>query len=349
MLALLTSLAVAVGCLGVAAGAVGTLGDADDGDDAGEPDDSEDARDSDDSDEYDYVVAKDGTGDYETIQAAIDGAKSFPPDRIRILVRAGVYDEKVEVHAWNPDVTLVGERAGETVITHDDHFERIDRGRNSTFFTHTLKVRGNDFRARNLTVENSAGPVGQAVALHVDADRASFENCRFLGHQDTVYAAGEGARQYFSDCYVEGTTDFVFGGATAVFENCRVHSKADSYVTAASTPEREPFGFVFLDCELTADADVSEVYLGRPWRNHARTAFLRTRMNSHVLPAGWHNWSRPEAEQTVEYAEYDSRGPGAEGERVPWATALTEAEAERYSKPNVLGSASRGEWWDREE
>ncbi|EMA08485.1 pectinesterase family protein [Haloferax denitrificans] len=349
MLALLTALAVAVGCLGVAAGAVGTLGDADDGDDASEPDDSEDARDSDDSDKYDYVVAKDGTGDYETIQAAIDGAKSFPPDRIRILVRAGVYDEKVEVHAWNPDVTLVGERAGETVITHDDHFEKIDRGRNSTFFTHTLKVRGNDFRARNLTVENSAGPVGQAVALHVDADRASFENCRFLGHQDTVYAAGEGARQYFSECYVEGTTDFVFGGATAVFENCRVHSKADSYVTAASTPEDEPFGFVFLDCELTADADVSEVYLGRPWRNHARTAFLRTRMDSHVLPAGWHNWSRPEAESTVEYVEYDSRGPGAEGERVSWATTLTEDEVGWYSKGNVLSSEGDGEWWDWEE
>ncbi|ELZ56617.1 pectin methylesterase [Haloferax sp. ATCC BAA-644] len=343
------ALAVAVGCLAVAAGTVGTLGNADGADDGDESDDPGDALNSDDPGAYDYVVAKDGSGDYETIQAAIDGAKSFPPERIRILVRDGVYDEKVEVHAWNPDITLVGESADGTVLTHGDHFERIGRGRNSTFFTYTLKVRGNDFRARDLTVENSAGPVGQAVSLHVDADRASFENCRVLGHQDTVYAAGEGARQFFSDCYLEGTTDFIFGGATAVFEDCRVHSKADSYVTAASTPASEPFGFVFLDCELTADADVSEVYLGRPWRNHARTAFIRTRMDSHVLPDGWHNWSRPDAEATVEYAEYDSRGPGASGERVSWATALTEDEAERYSKANVLGSVSRGEWWDREE
>ncbi|WP_049967410.1 pectinesterase family protein [Haloferax prahovense] len=328
---MLAPLILALISLGVAVGLLGTLAEADD------------------PDEYDYVVAKDGTGDYETIQAAIDGAKSFPPERIRILVRDGVYDEKVEVHAWNPDITLVGESAEGTVITYDDHFEKIDRGRNSTFFTYTLKVRGNDFRARDLTVENSAGPVGQAVSLHVDADRAVFENCRFLGHQDTIYAAGEGACQYFSDCYVEGTTDFIFGGATAVFEDCRVHSKADSYVTAASTPADEPFGFVFLDCELTADPDVSEVYLGRPWRNHARTAFIRARMDSHVIPAGWHNWSRPEAEETVEYAEYDSRDPGAEGERVSWATALTEDEAAQYSKANVLGSASGGEWWDWEE
>ena len=305
-------------------------------------------------DEYDYVVDRDGSGDYESVQAAIDGAKSFPAERIRILVKEGVYDEKVSVHAWNPKVTLVGESRDGTVITHDDHFDSVDRGRNSTFFTYTLKVRGNDARVRNLTVRNDAGPVGQAVALHVDSDRPVFENCRFVGHQDTVYVAGEGARQYFRDCHIEGTTDFVFGNATAVFEDCRVHSKDDSYVTAASTPREEPFGFVFLDCALTADPEVGRAYLGRPWRDHARTVFVRCHMGEHVRPAGWDNWSRPRAERTAFYAEYDSRGPGAatRDRRVSWSNVLTDSEAAEYTKENVLAgrSARRYEtpWYRRD-
>ncbi|MFC7139345.1 pectinesterase family protein [Halosimplex aquaticum] len=287
----------------------------------------------------DYVVAADGSGDYERLQAAIDDAKSFPPDRVSIFVADGVYDEKVKVHAWNTRVDLVGESVENTIVTYDDHFDEIDRGRNSTFFTYTLKVSGNDFTARDLTVRNTAGAdVGQAVALHVEADRAAFENCRFLGAQDTVYAAGEGSRQYFDDCYVEGTTDFVFGAATAVFEDCEVHSKADSYVTAASTPQREPFGYVLDGCTLTADPDVSEVYLGRPWRDHAHVAVLRSELGDHIHPAGWHNWSRPEAEETATYVEYDNSGPGAveADERVSWSEELTPSEAERYARENVL-------------
>ncbi|ELZ27513.1 Pectinesterase [Halosimplex carlsbadense 2-9-1] len=292
-----------------------------------------------DHEDYDYVVDADGDGDYERIQAAIDGAKSFPRERVSIFVREGVYEEKVTVHSWNPKVDLVGERAADTIITNDDHFESIGRGRNSTFFTYTLQVCGDDFRARNLTVENTAGPeAGQAVALHTEADRASFEHCRFLGNQDTVYAAGAGARQYFSECYVEGTTDFLFGGATAFFEDCEIHSKADSYVTAASTPEREPFGYVFEDCTLTADPGVSEVYLGRPWRDHAHVAVLRSQLGEHVHPAGWHNWDRPDTERTATYVEYDNEGPGARDgdERVDWASELAAAEAEAYAKANVL-------------
>lgn len=290
-------------------------------------------------DSHDYVVDKEGNGDYESVQAAIDGAKAFPSERVTIFVKEGVYDEKVVVHAWNTDVDLIGERETETVITYDDDFETIGRGRNSTFFTYTLKVRGDGFYARNLTVENSAGPEsGQAVALHVDADRTVFENCRLVGNQDTLYTGGGGTRQYFEGCRIEGTTDFVFGGATTVFENCELHSKADSYVTAASTPQCEPFGFVFRDCTLTADPDVSEVYLGRPWRDHAHVAFLDSHLGAHVHPAGWHNWSRPDAEDTVTYAEYESRGPGAEtvDERVTWAEKLTPTEAEKYSVANVL-------------
>jgi pectinesterase len=288
---------------------------------------------------YDYVVDKAGNGDYESIQAAIDGAKSFPPERITIFVTDGVYDEKVTVHSWNTNVDLIGESEGGTILTYDDHFEEIRRGRNSTFFTYTLKVCGNGFRARNLTVRNSAGPdTGQAVALHVEADRAVFANCRFVGNQDTVYAAGDGARQYFTECRIEGTTDFVFGGATALFENCDIHSKADSYITASSTSQREPFGYVFTDCTLTADPEVSEVYLGRPWRNHAHVAFIRSHLGAHIHSDGWHNWSRPEAERTTTFVEYDNRGPGAStaDERVSWSEELTPTAAEKYTTENVL-------------
>ena len=289
---------------------------------------------------YDYVVAQDGSGDYTTIQAAIDGAKSFPYDRITIFVKDGVYEEKVKVHAWNPKISLIGESAEGTVITHGDHFDAIDRGRNSTFFTYTLLVQANDFIARNLTVENTAGPVGQAVALHVEGDRAVFENCRLLGHQDTVFASGEGSRQYFKNCYIEGTTDFIFGGATAVFEDCHIHAReSGSYITAASTPEGVPFGFVFIDCRLTAAPGVEQVYLGRPWRNYARTVFIGTEMGPHVHPAGWHDWSKPEAEATTFYAEYGNTGPGADrAERVDWSHALTPKEAARYTIEHIFSA-----------
>jgi len=292
--------------------------------------------------EYDCVVDQSGSGDYERIQAAIDDAKSFPPERIRILVTGGVYEEKVTVPAWNPEISLVGAPGEDVLITHDDHFDGVGRGRNSTFHTYTLKVRGNGFRARNLTVENDAGPdAGQAVALHVDADGVAFRDCRFLGNQDTVYVAGEGARQRFSECYIEGTTDFVFGSATAFFEDCTIHSKADSYITAAATPRDQPFGFVFADCTLTAAPDVSAAYLGRPWRDYAHVAFLRTEMGNHIRAEGWDNWSRPAAEETTTFAEYDSRGPGADGERVAWADRLSETAAKRYTAENVVGSVRR--------
>ena len=226
------------------------------------------------ADSYDIVVALDGSGDYTSIQAAIDACKSFPDHRISIFIKNGVYHEKVRVPAWNTKLSLIGESMEHTVISWHDHFNSINRGRNSTFFTYTLLVEGHDFYAENLTIENTAGPVGQAVALHVDGDRCTFRNCRLLGHQDTLYAAGQNSRQYYDSCYIEGTTDFIFGAATAVFHQCTIHSKSNSYITAASTPEGKPFGYVFLDCRLTAKPDVDKVYLGRPWRDFARVAFL---------------------------------------------------------------------------
>ena len=282
-------------------------------------------------------VAADGSAEYTNIQAAIDATKSFPSERITIHVANGVYEEKVKVHAWNNNVTLQGESADSTILRFGDYFDSIDRGRNSTFHTATLLVQGDNFRAENLTVENTAGPVGQAVAVAVEADRAEFHDCRFLGHQDTLYCDGANARQYYRNCYIEGTTDFIFGGATALFEECTLHAKANSYLTAASTPEGRPYGFVFVDCKLTAAEGVTEVYLGRPWRSHARTIFANSDLGEHIVPAGWDNWSDPQNEKTVFYAEYGNTGPGAvTHERVDWSRQLTAGEAARLNRAEVL-------------
>lgn len=283
------------------------------------------------------TVAADGSGDYTSIQDAIDAAKAFPDERIEIFIRNGVYREKVKVHSWNTKLSLIGESVEHTIIVYDDYFGKIGRGRNSTFFTYTLLVEGVDFYAENLTIQNAAGPVGQAVALHVEADRCEFVNCRFIGFQDTLYLAGENARQYFSDCYIEGTTDFIFGEATALFHNCDIHSKSDSYITAASTPEGVEYGFVFIDCRLTAGEGVNRVFLGRPWRVFAKTVFIHTEMGAHICPEGWHNWGKEEAGKTVFYAEYQSYGPGANAaERVDWSRRLTSKQAKKYTMENIF-------------
>ena len=283
------------------------------------------------------TVAQDGSGDFTTIQAALDATKAFPDERITISVQPGVYTEKVEVYAWNDRVTLRGEDPATTIIRWGDSFDGIERGRNSTFHTATLRVQGEAFRAENLTIENTAGAVGQAIAVSVEADRVVFSNCRFLGNQDTLYAAGDHTRQHYVDCYIEGTTDFIFGAATALFEGCIIHSKSNSFITAASTPAGRPYGFVFLDCRLTAAPGVDRVYLGRPWRDFAKTVFLRCELGEHIRPEGWDNWSTPHREQTTFYAEYDNRGPGADRtDRAPWSHELTNPEAARYQPRLVL-------------
>lgn len=284
------------------------------------------------------TVAPDGSGDYQSIQAAIDASKAFPDERIVIFIKNGIYREKVKIHSWNTRLSLVGESRDKTIITNGDYFGSINRGRNSTFFTYTMLVEANEFYAENLTIENSAGPVGQAVALHVEADRCAFINCRFLGHQDTLYLAGEKARQFFKDCYIDGTTDFIFGEATAVFQDCELRSKSDSYITAASTPQGVEYGFVFINCKLTADEGVSRVFLGRPWRNYAKTVFVRTEMGAHIRPEGWNNWGRPGAQETVFYAEFQSSGPGANpDERVEWAHQLTRKQSSKYTPEKIFG------------
>lgn len=282
-------------------------------------------------------VAKDGSGDFTTIQEAVDETKSFPDVPITIFIKNGIYNEKVKIYAWNDRLTLKGESVEGVVIRWDDHFKKTNRGRNSTFHTATLLVQGDNFKAINLTIENTSGEVGQAVAVSVEADRSIFENCRMIGNQDTLYADGANSRQLYKNCYIEGTTDFIFGGATAYFENCTIHSKKNSYITAASTKEGRAYGFVFRDCKLTADAGITEVYLGRPWRSYAKTVFIKCDFGAHIHADGWHNWNSPEKENTVLYAEHGNYGPGSDtSNRAVWAKQLSKRKAKKYNVANVL-------------
>jgi pectinesterase len=288
--------------------------------------------------EFAIVVDQKGNGDYITIQEAINAAKAFPPQRIFILVKNGVYYEKVKIHSWNPSISLIGESREKTIISYDDHFNKINIGRNSTFYTYTLLVEGNDFIAKNLTIQNTSGPIGQAVALHVNANQVIISNCSLLGNQDTLYTSGEGSKNYFKDCYIEGTTDYIFGDATVLFENCILNSKSNSYITAASTPKDTEFGYVFKNCKLTAIENVNEVYLGRPWRINAKTVFINCEMGKHIKPEGWHNWSKPEAEKSVFYAEFNCNGPGFQpSKRVSWSHQLKKSEAKKYTLENCMG------------
>ena len=292
---------------------------------------------------YVFTVAKDGSGDYKYIQDAIDAMRAYPLAGITLYIKNGVYNEKIVLPADNTDVTFIGEDVEKTIIVFNDY---SGRGRTNTFTSYTAKISGNRFLAQNITFSNSAGPVGQAVALHVDADMAVFKNCRFLGHQDTMYLTGENSRQSFIDCYIEGTTDFIFGPATAVFQGCTIRCKSNSYITAANTPQGKKYGFVFLDCRIITDSAVKKVYLGRPWRAYSNTVFLRCELPEAIAPEGWHNWSNAENEKTAFYAEYKNTGAGsATGKRVAWSRQLTDQQAKLYVPETIFAreNASRSE------
>lgn len=287
------------------------------------------------------VVARDGTGDYRTLTEAMEGIRAFMDYKVTVLVRKGVYKEKVVLPSWLENVEFIGEEVENTVITYDDHANINKMG---TFRTYTLKVEGSSITFRNLTIENNAARLGQAVALHTEGDRLVFINCRFLGNQDTIYTGAKGTRLYFQDCYIEGTTDFIFGPSTALFRACIIHSKANSYITAASTPKDIEVGYVFKDCKLTAAPGVDKVYLGRPWRPYAATVFLNCELGRHICPAGWDNWRNPGNEKTARYAEYGNTGEGAGNpNRVKWARQLTKKDAAKYEETAYLFSLC-SEW-----
>lgn len=289
------------------------------------------------------TVAQDGSGDFTTIQAAVNAMPDHSILRLTINVKNGTYSEKLVIPSWKTKITLVGEDKEKTIITWNDYSGKEVNGvKLSTFTSYTVLVQGNDFHAKNITFENTAGTgVGQAVALHVESDRCIFKNCRLIANQDTLYTGVDNSRQYYVDCYIEGTTDFIFGPATVMFENCHIHGKKNSYITAASTPEGQRFGYVFKNCKITTTPEVDKLYLGRPWRPFAKTVFLNCDMPQSILPEGWHNWNKPDAEKTSFYAEYQSTGKGANpAARVAWSHQLTNREAKAYTLKNVFGDWS---------
>jgi len=286
-----------------------------------------------------FVVAKDGSGRFKTIQEAINAVPDYRKKRTIIYVKNGTYNEKIILPSSKQSISLIGESAEKTIITYGDWAQKKNiLGEDiGTSGSATIFISGNDFFADNITFQNSAGPVGQAVAVHVSGDRCVFNRCRFLGFQDTLYTYAESSRQYYRHCYIEGSTDFIFGWSTAVFDACTIHSLRDSYITAASTAQNTKYGYLFYNCKLTADTSVHKMYLGRPWRVYAKTVFRECEMGAHIRPEGWHNWGKPEAEKNAFYAEYKNYGPGADiSKRVKWSRQLDEKQAQEWTVENVL-------------
>ena len=291
------------------------------------------------------VVAADGSGEYRTVQEAINAApQNTSADRPWIIyVKSGTYHEIVYVQREKRFVTLIGEDPGTTIVTYGLHANMTgaDGKPIGTFRTPTVTIDADDFSAENMTFENTAGPVGQALAVRVDGDRVVFRNSRFLGWQDTIFL--NRGRQYFEDSVITGHVDFIFGGATAYFDRCRIHALRDGYLTAASTPSEQPYGFVIAHSRITGAAGV-KTYLGRPWREYAQTTVIASEISEVVRPEGWNNWDKPEREKTARYSEASNSGAGAAtGSRVRWMKPLSEKDAATYTPPGVLGGA---DGWD---
>ena len=274
--------------------------------------------------DYDFVVAKDGSGDFLTVQDAINAVPDFRKNkRTTILVRPGEYQERVIAPECKINISLIGQTGA--VITNDGYASKKNSlgDEMSTSGSSTCYIYAPDFYAEGITFANTAGRVGQAVACFVSADRAYFKACRFLGNQDTLYTYGKGCRPAYEDCYVEGTVDFLFGGSTAGVNRCTIHSLGQGYLTAPSTDKEQKYGYVFYDCKMTAEPGVEGVALSRPWRPYAKAVFIHCDLGGHIAPAGWNNWGKKSNEETVTYAEYQNTGEGARPEaRAPYGHQL---------------------------
>ena len=313
---------------------------------------------------YDIVVDKNGFGDYFTIQEAINAVPDYSHEKITtILVREGIYKEMVTIPHNKFRIKISGQGADKTVLTYDKYAEKLwpdSDFKMGTSGSATIYMHSSYVTIEDMTIENSAGEgkeIGQAVAVFTDGDFIFFHRCRLIGNQDTLYTYGrygkDGGikRNYFLDCYIEGTTDFIFGPSIAYFENCTLHSKKNSYVTAASTLKGEKYGYVFKKCRLTAAEGIDKCYLGRPWGAYAKTVFIECELGSHILPEGWHDWEKPGKPDTKKnsyYAEYENFGPGAAGkkERVKWSRQLTAKQAAEYTFEKVMYQKNDGIVWD---
>lgn len=286
------------------------------------------------------VVSQQGDGDHTSIQAAIDAVRVFPLEPVTIFIREGLYEEIITVPENKPNITIIGAGENKTIIS-GNKYARMENEKGSeigTFETATFHAFADLFEMKNLTIQNIAGygdDIGQALALYVAGDKCTFKHVRLLANQDTLYTSK--GRHYFSECYIEGHVDFIFGSAVAVFEDCTIHSLRKGYITAASTPMENEFGYVFNNCKLTGEKEASEVFLGRPWRPYSHTVFLNTWMGEHIHPNGWDNWRDANNEKTSRYSEFKCTGPGSDStHRVDWCKSLTEEEASKYTLENIF-------------
>lgn len=300
------------------------------------------------------VVSRDGTGQFRTISDAIEVCRAFMDYHKVIFVKRGTYKEKLIIPQWLQNIEICGEDRDATIITYDDHanipmdggnwspvltkqlLAMGERPKLGTFRSFTVRVDASNITFKNITIENNSARLGQAVALHTMGDRLLFVNCRFLGHQDTIYTGAANTRMLFDHCYIEGTTDFIFGPSTAWFEQCDIYCKADSYITAASTPQDVAYGYVFNKCRISCAPGITKVYLGRPWRDYGYTLFMHCTMPEQIRPEGWHHWQK-QREQTARYLEFENNGPGADtSKRAAWSRQLTKKEARDVTMENVF-------------
>ena len=286
-------------------------------------------------------VAQDGSGDYKTVQAAFDAVPYKNKKPVTIIIGNGIYKEKLFLDSTKNFVTIIGADKYNTILTYNDHTGKLSP-KGDTINTRTswsFKIKADNFTASNITFQNDAGfSAGQAVAVESDGDKATFNNCRFLGFQDVLFTNSDKSRQYYKNCYIEGTTDFIFGSATVWFEQCHIHSKKNSHITAASTPQQNEFGYVFNDCILTGDTSLHNVSLGRPWRPYAAVVYMNCYIGQHIKADGWSRWNNTENHKTTRYAEYKNYGASVDqAKRIFWSRQLTSEEAKKYTLKNILG------------
>lgn len=320
------------------------------------------------------LVAADGSGDYKSIQAAINAVPDQNISRSFIFIKNGVYYEKVLVPETKSFISLIGESEDGTILTYDDNPKKTAPDGTTlglgTFNDYTIQIKGHDFTAKNMTFKNTSGSgAGQAVAVDVYADKASFYNTKITAYQDTLltrnltdnadptnYANNHTVqtyRSYFKDSYISGSVDFIFGPGTAVFENSELRSRLAGHVTAASTPQGQKYGYVFLNDKVTSESLLQKAAgtsdLGRPWRPYAQTVYLNTYMQQHISPTGWNNFGNASNEATAYYAEYNSSGPGANPTaRLSWTHQLTDEQAQQYTIDNIFspsGLIGGGDMW----
>jgi len=292
--------------------------------------------------QFDFIVSQASKSQIKTVQAALDKAPAGSEKPIRIFIKKGIYRELITVDASKKNIVLIGESKDSTILVFNNHAgTKLPNGDTlNTWTCASFFIYGDGFHAVNISFRNDAGfTAGQAVAVRIEGNRVSFDNCSFIGNQDVLFLSGSGVKHYFNKCYIEGTTDFIFGSATAYFNQCQIHSKKNSHVTAASTNSIIPYGFVFNECRLTADSNINKVSLGRPWSPTASVTYLNCTLGKHIVPEGWNNWKNPANEATARYAEYNSKGEGANNERrASWIKILTSKEAEHFAVDKVLGN-----------